>query len=469
MPIFSVIKRRIQQGINLSEHNNTDIINVYNFHPPLRNKGWEKHIGERMEWQEFKLKNGVRVIYQPLPGTHSVSTGIWIQAGSRFETGNISGISHFIEHLLFKGTKKRNYKAIKESIEGVGGTFNGFTSTEATCYWIKILGEYLELSIDVLADMIQNPLLKKEDIEKERKVISEEINMYKDIPAKHVFELFDSMLYSEHPLGQPIAGTVETVSRINSSDLRQYIKNLYTADNIVVSIAGNISENGLTKILEKHLSSLKNKGDNSYIAWKNKPSGPKIKTFIKDTEQTHIVMGGLAPDRCDSKRYSLTVLNTILAGNMSSRLFNRIRESMGLAYSIRGFTKHYQDTGGYLIYAGISAENTEKTISAITEELRKIKDKGPTKNEMKRAKKFIISQILMELEDNLEYMLWLGEQRVFRKKLIPVKETIEQIENVSSEEVIGIAKELFVPKNMHLSIISPSIDEDSIMRIISRV
>ncbi|MCX8082861.1 MAG: insulinase family protein [bacterium] len=422
-----------------------------------------------MEWQEFKIKNGIRVIYKHIPEFHSVSTGIWIKAGSRFETEKISGISHFLEHLLFKGTKKRNYRQIKEEIEGVGGTFNGFTSEEATCYWIKILGEYLELSIDVLADMIQNPLLKEKDIEKERNVIIEEINMYKDIPAKYVFELFDEILYNGHPLGQPIAGTVESIKNTTKKDMSQYIKNLYTAENIVVSIAGNINEKMMQKAVERYLSPVQRKADNTFILWEKGPSGPKIKKLTKKTEQTHIVMGGLAPSRFDKERYPLAVLNTILAGNMSSRLFNRIREEMGLAYAIRGMTKHYQDTGAYLIYAGVSPENTEKTVSAIIDELVKVRDKGVSGSEMKRAKKFIISQILMEMEDNLEYMLWLGEQRLLREKVISIKETLEKVRSVSSKEVKEIAGTLFRKGNMYLSLIGPSIDEDRLMKTISSI
>lgn len=422
-----------------------------------------------MEWQEFKIKNGIRVIYKHIPEFHSVSTGIWIKTGSRFETEKISGISHFLEHLLFKGTKKRNYRQIKEAIEGVGGTFNGFTSEEATCYWIKILGEYLELSLDVLSDMIQNPLLKEKDIEKERNVIIEEINMYRDIPARYVFEIFDQILYNGHPLGQPITGTLESVKGIKREDMLEYIRNFYTAENIVVSIAGNINEKDMGKFTERYLSSVKKLKDNTFKLWNKKPAGPKVKILFKKTEQTHIVMGGLAPDRFDEERYPLAVLNTVLAGNMSSRLFNRIRESMGLAYAIKGMTKHYQDTGAYLIYAGVSPEKTEKAVRAIVGELKKIRDKGVTKNEMERAKKFIVSQILMELEDNLEYMLWIGEQRLLRKNLITIKETIEKIKGVKSEDVKSIAEKLFIPENMYLSLIGEYTDEEKLTNIISSI
>ena len=420
-----------------------------------------------MEWMEHKLNNGIRLIYKNLPGAHSVSVGIFIKTGSRFEKSNLSGVSHFIEHLLFKGTKKRNYRQIKEAIEGVGGTFNGFTSEEATCYWIKILGEYIDLSIDVLADMIQNPLLKDTDIEKERKVIIEEINMYKDIPAKYVFEIFDGTLYGSHPLGQPIAGTVETMQAMKKEWVSGYIGDFYTADNIVVSISGNISEKMMTGSVEKHLSCVREKQKNSFKRWKPRAVGPKTNVFKKTTEQTHIAMGGLAPSRFDERRYALGILNTVLGGNMSSRLFNRIREKMGLAYAIKSMAKHYEDTGAYLVYAGVSHDNTEKCICAVVDEMRKIKHSGVKKVELDRAKKFMVSQILMGLEDNLEYMMWLGEQKLFREKPVTVKETVEKINSVNLEQVKKIAEELFQPGNFCLSLIGPEADEDRILKTIS--
>ncbi len=420
-----------------------------------------------MEWQEFKLHNGIRLIYKNLPGTHSVSTGIFVKIGSRFEKQGLSGVSHFIEHLLFKGTKKRNYRQIKEAIEGVGGNLNGFTSEEVTCYWIKILGEYLDLSIDVLADMIQNPLLKDTDIEKERKVIIEEINMYRDIPSKYVFEIFDGTLYNNHPLGQPVAGTSETMGKIKKENISNHIKNSYTAENIVVSVSGNISEKTLLKSVEKHLSSVGKNKKNICKPWHKKTVGPRTNILKKTTEQTHIVMGGLGPSRFDEKRYQVEVLNTILGGNMSSRLFNRIREQMGLAYAIKSFTKHYQDTGAYLIYAGVSPDNSEKSIEAVVHEMRRVKESGVKKIELERAKKFIVSQILMGLEDNLEYMLYLGEQKLFRDRPVPIKEVIEKINSVSPEQVRKVAEELFQPKNFCLSLIGPKADDDRIMKTLS--
>jgi len=422
-----------------------------------------------MDYKNLEIPNNIRVIYKKIPQFDSVATGIFIKAGSRFETRDISGISHFIEHLLFKGTKKRSCNRIKQEIEGVGGTFNGFTSEEMTCYWIKILSEYFDLSIDVLSDMIQNPLMKYEDIEKERKVIIEEINMYRDIPAKYVFEVFDQQLFSNHSLGQPIAGTPETVNGITRKTILDYIKNFYTAENIVVSITGNVSEQQVAETTSRYLSSIKRKKENIFNKWDKKPSGPQIKNIHKTTEQTHIAMGGLGLSRFDKQQYTLKILDVILGGNMSSRLFNKIREQMSLAYAIKSMTGSYNDTGVYVIYAGVSPTNTEKCISAVIDEIKKIKDKGVTDSELDRAKKFLSSQFLMRLEDNLEYMLWLGEQKLMKNFAVKKKEILEKIEAVSKKDIICLAKEIFTPSNFYVSLIGPRADESAILKASSKL
>lgn len=418
-----------------------------------------------MDWKEYMLKAGTKIIYKNIPEFHSIAVGVWIRNGSRFEEEKVAGISHFIEHLLFKGTKNRTGGQIKEAIEGVGGTFNGFTSAEATCYWIKILSDYTETSIDVLSDMIKNPFFKDEDMEKERNVIIEEIKMYMDIPAKYVYEIFDKILFENHPLGRPIAGTPETVGSISKEQIFKYIENYYTGENIVISIVGNINEGKLTNYIEKYFSDVRIKKKNEFEKWNGKPSGPKVKIVKKETEQSHIVMGGFGFSREDEKKYPLGVLNVILGGNMSSRLFNRIREKLGLAYEIRSFTRHYNDTGIFAISAGVSPENTEKAIDAIISELTEIKEKGVKEEEIERGKKFLISQFLMGLEDNLEYMMWLGEQRLLKDKLSSVNEVVEKINRVQKKDIENVADEIFKKENFYLALIGPKGREENILKI----
>jgi len=422
-----------------------------------------------MDWEEFKLKNGLKVIYKIFHEFHSATIGIWIKVGSRFENKNISGISHFIEHLLFKGTKKRNCRQIKESIEGVGGNFNGFTSEEVTCYWIKILGEHVKLSIDVLSDMIRNPLMKKTDIEKERKVIIEEINMYKDQPARYVHELFDHLLFSTHPLGRGIAGSIKSIQEITRKTILNFQHNFYSPENIVLSVSGNFSETELRKTSEKYLGNMQEKEENQFSKCKMKPAGPKAKLLFKETEQVHFCLGGFGFSRLDKKRYPVGLLNLITGGNMSSRLFNKVREQKGLAYQIRSYTRSYQDTGTFVISAGVAPSKTMEALKVIMEELRRIKEKGIKEKELFRAKKFLISQFLMGLEDNLEYMMWLGEQKLLKKKLTSINETVKNIMKVEKEEVENIAQKLFHPENFYLSLIGPVKEEEKILRIIKKI
>lgn len=422
-----------------------------------------------MDWKNLETPNGIRIIYKRIPQFHSVSVGTFIKAGSRFETGDISGISHFIEHLLFKGTKKRSCNRIKEEIEGVGGTFNGFTSEEMTCYWIKILSEYFDLSLDVLSDMIKDPLMKRQDIEKERRVILEEINMYRDIPAKYVFEVFEKQLFKGHALGRPIAGTPESVKGITGTNLKDYMKKFYTAENIVVSITGSISEREVIETTGKYFSSVKKSAENDFLKWDKEPAGPAVKNIHKKTEQTHIAMGGMGLSRFDEKRYALKVLDIILGGNMSSRLFNRIREEMSLAYAIKSMTGSYNDTGVYIIYAGVAPDNAEKCIAAVIDEIKKIKEKGVSSSELDRAKKFLTSQFLMKLEDNLEYMLWLGEQKIMKNHAVKKSEILQKINAVNKKDIAALCSKIFQPSNFYVSLIGPRADDSKILRSASKL
>ncbi|MCM8804357.1 MAG: insulinase family protein [Candidatus Omnitrophica bacterium] len=422
-----------------------------------------------MDWKEYKIPNGLKLIYKKFKEFHSVAIGVFIKTGSRYENPKFAGISHFIEHLLFKGTKKRSCNEIKETIEGVGGTFNGFTSTEGTCYWIKILDKYIELSFDVLSDMIKNPLLKEDDINKERNVIIEEINMYRDIPAKYVHELFDNLIFEDHPLGVPISGTPETLTKIQRNDLIDYIKSKYTGENIVVSVAGNFEEKKLKEIFDKFFGDIERKEENQFEKWEGKIDGPKIKLMIKETEQTHISFGGFTYSFEDEKRYPLSILNIILGGNMSSRLFNKIREELGLAYEIRSFVRQYQDTGIYNISAGVSPENLEKALLEIIKVIKGMKEKGVKKDEVERSKNFLISQFLMGLEDNLEYMIWIGEQKLLKKKMENINEIVKKIEKVKRNQVEEVANEIFKKENSYLAVISSKGKEEKLKDIISEI
>ncbi|RKY32625.1 MAG: insulinase family protein [Candidatus Omnitrophota bacterium] len=419
-----------------------------------------------MEWKEFTLDNGIGVIYKNLKEFYSVCVGVWVRIGSRFEDEKISGISHFIEHLLFKGTKKRTYREIKESVEGVGGSFNGFTSEEVTCYWIKILKDYFEIPFDVLSDMVQNPLFKENDIERERMVIIEEINMYRDLPSRYVHELFDEIVFHGHPLGRPISGRIESVKNIKREDLLDFLQKNYTAENIVLSICGNFEEDDLKRYSEKYFGSIRKSGkENEFIEFKNR-SEKRLKVLYKETEQCHFCLGGLTFSRFDKRKYALQVLNIILGGNMSSRLFNEVREKRGLAYDIKSYVKFYQDTGNFVISAGVAPSKITEALKVIKNELIKIREKGVKKKEIEMAKKFLISQFLMVFEDNLEYMMYLGEEKLLKKKPSSIKETVESIKKVNKDDVENVARDILNNENLYICLIGPVKKEEDIEEIL---
>ena len=326
-----------------------------------------------MDYREITLANNIRVIYKVLRESHSVTAGIWINVGSRYEDAKESGISHFLEHLLFKGTEKRSCFELKQAIEGVGGSFNGFTSEEVTCYWIKILGRYLDLSIDILADMVRAPRLRPADLAKEKSVIMEEISMYKDVPARYVHELFDELLFAPHPLGRPVVGTSETVTALTRADVREFLTARYAPENIVISVCGRFDENELKRLCDRYLGDMKQGRRNVFNRWENPVDrGGAVKIFPKDTEQVHFCLGGYGVSLFNKKRYPLSVLNLILGGNMTSRLFDEIREKRALAYDIRSYSKHYQDTGAFVVSAGVAPAKTEEALKVTLAQIAKI-------------------------------------------------------------------------------------------------
>jgi len=422
-----------------------------------------------MDWNESSLDNGVRIISHHSPDYHSFSVGVWVRIGSRFEDERYGGISHFIEHLLFKGTRRRTYRRIKEEIEGVGGTFNGFTSEECTAYWVKILKEYLPRSLDVLADMVRNPRLDAGDIEKERTVICEEIRMYRDMPSHYVHELFDATLFGSHPLGRPIAGTEETLSAINRTTMEEFLHRHYTPENIVVSIAGNFPPEKLLPAVEDSFGTMRKQQVNTCPPWKRGKSGPDITLLDKKTEQTHFCLGGRAYSRLDPGRYPLTILNLILGGNMSSRLFNEVREKRGLAYDIRSYVKAFQDTGAFVISAGVAPDKTGETLKVVVEQLKKIRESGVRDPEIVRAKRFLVSQLLMSMEENTDYMMWIGEQRLLRNDLVTLQKTIEAVRSVTGDDIKKAAGDILRPSNLFLSLIGPGQDAAKLRSILANL
>ncbi|MDD2752041.1 MAG: pitrilysin family protein [Candidatus Omnitrophica bacterium] len=406
-------------------------------------------------YKKTKLNNGLRIIAHSMPDMQSLSLGIWIKVGGRYETFKNKGVSHFLEHLLFKGTKKYSCREIKESIEGVGGSLNGFTSEELTCYLVKIPGRFLDLALNVLSDMVLNPLLPKIEVEKERQVILEELKMYKDQPQSYVSELLDELLWPDQPIGATIIGTVESVQNTGKEYIASFKESHYTAPNIIVSAAGLLDYAKLEKGVEKIFAKQKKQLPNTFLAAKEIQDSSRVKLFRKDTEQTHLAMGFHSFRRDHPLKHALGLLNVVLGGNMSSRLFNELREKRGLAYEIGSAPKRFYDTGAFVVHAGIDNHKVNESIELILRELNKIKEGLVTQDEFKRAKDFYLGQLLLALEDTMDNMLWIGETTATLDRTFTIAEIISEVKKVKREDIREAARQIFRENKINLALIGP--------------
>ncbi len=406
-------------------------------------------------YKKSKLNNGLRVITNPMPDKQSVALGIWIKIGGRYENAQNKGISHYLEHLLFKGTKKYSCRKLKESIEGVGGSLNAFTSEELTCYLAKLPHKYLDKGLDILSDMVINPLLPEIEVEKERTVILEELKMYKDLPQSYVYDLLDELLWPGQIMGLSVIGSVETVNAIKRQDLSNYQKIHYTPRNIVVSTAGLLNHDRLVKKIDKIFYSPKQGNDNNFIAALEQAGNPQLKLLDKATEQTHLALGFHSFKRDDPLKYAQSLLHIILGGNMSSRLFNEVREEKGLAYEIGTQVKRFQDTGAFLVHAGIDNNKVIQAISVILKELEKIKSELVNPDEFKRAKEFYLGQTELALEDTMDQMLFIGESTTLLDKTYSLRDIVKGVEAVSRKDIQIAAARIFEERKINLAIIGP--------------
>jgi predicted Zn-dependent peptidase len=407
--------------------------------------------------QQTVLRNGIRIVTNRLRSRDSVGLAIWVRVGSRHEHKSVTGISHFVEHMLFKGTKVRTTRKIKEQVEGVGGALNAFTGEEGTCYFVKVPRQHLRSSFDVLQDMINNSIFKKIECEKERTVILEEIKMYQDQPAQQVHEVIGELLWPNQPLGRPIAGTAKSVKGISRSNLIKHVQTFYSTKNILVAACGDLEHAEVSGLTENAFSKTK-QGFNSKFAAANQnrtSRSSSIQLIEKKTEQTHFVLGFHGLQRSHVERYRLAVLNVILGGNMSSRLFEGVREQKGLAYEIRSGIGFFSDTGYVMISAGVEPSKAPLTLRLIRKELRKLKRSSVSKGELRRAKDYFLGQMLLGLEDTLDHTLWLGEHVLYSRDVPLVGQIEGEIEKVTEDDISALAQRLFQFKNVKLAMIGP--------------
>jgi predicted Zn-dependent peptidase len=398
------------------------------------------------------LSSGVRVITETMPHVRSVSVGVWINSGSRYETPELNGISHFIEHMLFKGTTSRSAEAIARSVDSIGGNLDAFTAKELVCFNTKVLDEHLSQAFDVLADLVLHPSFAEEDIEKEKGVILEEIKMEADSPDYLVHEIFSSNFWKDHSLGKPILGTRETVRRFDSPTVRRYYESVYSPSNLIVTAAGNLTHDRMVTLVRQYFSDLPSgpallPGDlpstHARIALRNK----------KALEQVHLCLGVPSYPLPHQQRFACYILNTLLGGGMSSRLFQNIRERQGLAYAVFSELNPYRDTGCLSIYAGTSIESARKVVESILIEFRELKHHAVTAEELRRAKDHLKGSLMLSLESTSSRMSNLARQEMYFGRFFTLDELVDSIECVEASDVQRIAQTFFDPKQIALTVL----------------
>ena len=406
-------------------------------------------------YQKVTLDNGLRLLTSDMPHTHSVSICIYLGVGSRYESDAQAGISHFIEHILFRGTKRRqSAKEISEAIEGVGGILNGGTDKELTVYWSKVAQPNFDLALDVLSDMILNSRFDAHDIERERKVIIEEIGMSHDSPQQEVGILIDELLWPDHPLGRDVAGTKESVTAISRQQILDFLGCEYVPQNTVVSIAGNIKTQAVVESVQKQFGSWKNNRPSLKFSGFAENKNPRLKVECKETEQTHLCVALPGIPLVHPRRYALDLLNVILGEGMSSRLFIEVRDKLGLAYNIHSYLDHFHDTGALTIYAGIAHSNLKFGIEAILKQLAALKE-PVSQAELTKAKELSKGRLMLRMEDSRSVSGWNGGQEMLNGFVQSVDEVIALIDKITAEEMAQLARELFTSEKLRLSVVGP--------------
>jgi predicted Zn-dependent peptidase len=387
------------------------------------------------------LDNGLRILTERMDQVRSISIGVWLARGSRHETAECGGIAHFVEHMLFKGTATRSAEDIAQAIDSIGGQLDAFTAKEYASYYIKVLDEHLPLALDILSDIVLNPAFTPDDIEREKKVVVEEIKMVEDTPDDLVHELFTQGFWENHPLGRPILGTRETVESFTADLLRRYFANAYTASNLIVSAVGNLEHGRVRDLVEEKFGKLRSVGE--AFGEQAPIVMPKILIRNKELEQSHLCLGASSYPQNHEARYSSYVLNTLLGGSMSSRLFQNVREKRGLAYAVFSGLSAYRDAGSFTIYAGCANEAVGEVIDLVVEELKGIKQTPIPEAELRRAKDHLKGSLMLSLENTASRMSHLARQEIYFDRQFGLDETLDGIERVTPEEVQGVATELF--------------------------
>ncbi len=406
-----------------------------------------------------QLSNGMKVLLENLPNLNSVSLGVYVKTGSKNEVEGEFGVSHLLEHMVFKGTEKRNAKEISEVIDNIGGQINAYTSKEITAFYTVLLAEHINIGVDILSDILLNSTFTEDNLEKEKKVVIEEINMYEDVPEDLVHDM-NSQFVIDGSQGKPILGTIESVNDITRETMVKYYENWYRPDNMVISVAGRIDEDSLITELEKAFGSFKreridlNRNLNFTINAENN-------IINKKTNQIHLCFNTHGTSYLNDERYILSIISNILGGNMSSRLFQKIREDRGLCYSVYTYLSSYEEGGLFTVYVGTTKENYKEVVEIIKEEFVDIKENGIEKNELEKAKNQLLSSMILGLESSKARMSRMASNYLSLGRVVEVEEIIEKVNKVNIESIKAFAKNIFDEKNYSSTILGDIEDERS--------
>ncbi|MFO8082709.1 MAG: pitrilysin family protein [Desulfobacterales bacterium] len=403
------------------------------------------------------LENGIRIVSKKTPYVRSISMGMWVNAGARDETSSENGLSHFIEHMIFKGTRRRSAYQIAKEFDAIGGQNNAFTTMENTCYYAKVMDTHLDTMTDILLDTFLNSVFEAAEIERERTVILQEIGMVEDTPDEHIHVLSGNTFWGDHPLGRSVLGVREKLLQFNANHLKDFFCRFYQPDRMVVSAAGNIDHDRFVDLLGPALSTIK--PGNGFPERTPAYGRTLVESYYRELEQTHIIIGTRGLSITDPKRFIFSLLNTILGGNMSSRLFQEIRERHGLAYSVYSFTSPHVDSGMFGVYAGVDPNQAVKATSLIFKELKKLKEVRIDQSELDDAKEFTKGSLLLASESVDNQMVRLAQNEIHFNEFIPLETVVKEIEAVTPKEIQDLAKELFNSDQLAITLLGPIPDK----------
>jgi len=397
------------------------------------------------------LNNSIRIVSKKMPHVHSVSMGVWVNAGARDESSSESGLSHFIEHMIFKGTEKRTAFQIAKEFDAIGGQTNAFTSAENTCYYAKVIDTRLESMVDILSDIFLNSVFDEKEVENERAVILQEIAMVEDSPDEYIHMLSGSNFWGDNSLGRSVLGTRENIAGFNADALKGFFHKFYQPERIVISAAGNLEHNRLVDLIGPVFESIQ--PGNSFPERITPQGNSRVNLHQRQLEQVHICLGTKGMSITDPRRYAYSLMNTILGGNMSSRLFQEIREKRGLAYSVYSFISSYVDTGIFGAYAGLSPKNARKATELILKEISSLKQTRVDPNELKDAKEHTKGSLMLASESNDNQMVRLAQNETHFGRYIPLEEIANNIESVTQDDILYLAESLFQKRRFALTLL----------------